>query len=327
MNLPTSPLNHAFRNDYPWLQVRLSPSQPHELTCLVNYYKTPAMEGTSPSPSYREQIQSSFERRKAKRPAYSMRAFARDLDYGAPQLSRVMSGKQHLSLANARNIADRLFDSERERELFVAQVELESAATDRGRESAQVKMERLKSREFGDETVILQPEDFQVISDWYHLPILYMVSLRGAPTTASGIAKYLGIGKAEAHEAVERLERLGLIRKRATGEGGWETTHARLHVPTAKVSGAIRKFHRSMIEKALRLVDGVDNEQRYLSGRTITLAPKDLPKFHALIDDFLARASVLCAEGEHESKLYQINVQMFDLAATPAPAPARSASS
>lgn len=267
-------------------------------------------------PTYREQIQSRFEARKAKRPAYSMRAFARDLAYGAPQLSRVMSGKQHLSLANARTIADRLFESERERELFVAQVELDSANNERSRESAKLKLDRVRGREYGDETVVLPFEDFQVISDWYHLPILYMVSLKGAPTTHAGVAKYLGIGKAEAHDAVERLVRLDLIRTKK--EGGWESTHKRLHVPSGKGHGAARKFHRSMIEKALQAIEGQEVERRYLSACTVNIAPKDLPKFRALVDDFLNRTTVLASESENRSSLYQINVQMFDLAAQPA---------
>jgi uncharacterized protein (TIGR02147 family) len=265
-------------------------------------------------PSYREQILSRFEARKTKRPSYSLRAFARDLDYGAPQLSRVLGGKQHLSLANARTIADRLFDSERERELFVAQVELDSAANERARESARIKLERVKVREFGDETVVLQPEDFVVISEWYHLPILFLVPLKGAPKTTAGIAKYLGIGKAEAAQAVERLERLGLIR--ASAEGGWQSTHARLHVPTDKANAGIRKFHRSMIEKAYHAVDGLAPERRHLQASTIGIAPKDMPKFRALIDDFVGRIGALGLECENETKLYQINVQMFDLEAT-----------
>lgn len=266
------------------------------------------MEGSIPS--YRAQLQDRFDERKAARPAYSLRAFARDLGYGAPQLSRVINGKQHLSLANARSIADRLFDSERERELFVAQVEYESAGTDKARETAQSKLERVRGREFGDETVLLKQEDFLVISDWYHFPIMYLLNLRNAPKSISGIAKYLGIGQAETGQAIERLERLGLIRKQGAG---WVQTHARLHVPSGKASGAVRKFHRSMISKALDAVDGQDVEQRYLSARTIFIAPKELPKLRALVDDFLARVSVVAGESENESKLYQVNVQMFDL--------------
>jgi uncharacterized protein (TIGR02147 family) len=270
------------------------------------------MEGPQPQ-SYRLQLQERFEQRKSARPAYSLRAFARDLGYGAPQLSRVINGKQHLSLATARSVADRLFDSERERELFVAQVELESAPDEKKRQAAQAKLGRVQEREFGEETVLLGQEDFLVISDWYHLPILYLTSLHGSPTTVAGVAKYLGIGKAEAGQAIERLVRLGLLRKQGSG---WVQTHVRLHVPSGKASGAVRKFHRSMIQKALVAIDGQDVEQRYLSARTLGIAPKDLPKFRALVDDFLARASVLAAESEHRSKLYQINVQMFDLDAT-----------
>jgi uncharacterized protein (TIGR02147 family) len=272
------------------------------------------MEGSLPS--YRSQLQDRFDQRKAARPAYSLRAFARDLGYGAPQLSRVINGKQHLSLATARSIADRLFDSEREREYFVAQVEFEAAQNEKAREAAQVKLERIQDREFGQETVMLAPEDFLVISDWYHVPILYLTGLQGAPATIAGIAKYLGIGKAETGQAVERMERLKLLRKEGAG---WVHTHARLCVPSGKASGAVRKYHKSMIEKALSSVEGQDVERRYLSARTIGIAPKDLPKFRALVDDFLARASVLATENDHRTKLYQFNVQMFDLDASALP--------
>lgn len=262
---------------------------------------------------YRGQLRGIFERRKALRPAYSLRAFARDLAYGAPQLSRVMNAKQHLSLAAARTLAERLLESDREREIFVAEVELESASTPKAADAAREKLERARKREFGEETVIVQPDDFQVISDWYHLPILYLLSLQGAPRNIAGVARYLAIGKAEAGQAVERMERMGLIRKDGAG---WTPTHARLHVPSGKANGAVRKFHRSMIEKALRAVDAQDVESRYLSARTLAIAPKDMAKYRALVDDFLARASVLCNESRAKTRLYQINVQMFDLASS-----------
>ncbi|MGK5084707.1 TIGR02147 family protein [Bdellovibrionota bacterium FG-1] len=293
-------------------------SRYNNFTYRVQYYIPPAMEGPL-SPGYRAQIQRHFELRKASRPAYSLRAFARDLGYGAPQLSRVVNGKQHLSLAYARKLADRLFESDRDRDLFVAQVEYESAATPQAQKTALAQLERAQGREFGEETVILKPEDFQFISDWHHLPILYLIDLQGAPTTIAGIAKYLGICRAETRTAIERLERLQLIRKQGSN---WVKTHARLYVPSGKANGAVRKFHRSMIEKAYRAVDAQDVDRRYLSARTIGIAPKDMGKFRALIDDFLAKASVLSSESEHPSKLYQINVQMFDLHAAPSRSPA-----
>ena len=115
---------------------------------------------------------------------------------------------------------------------------------------------------------------------------------------------------------------LKLLRKEGAG---WVHTHARLCVPTGKASGAVRKFHRSMIEKALQAIEGQDVERRHISGRTLGIAPKDFPKFRALVDDFLARASVLAAESKHRTKLYQFNVQMFDLdASAVSPSTARS---
>jgi uncharacterized protein (TIGR02147 family) len=263
--------------------------------------------------SYRQQLKSKLAERCARKPGYSLRAFARDLGYGPSQLSRVMNGKQHLSVATAQGVAERLFDSELDRDLFLARVEYEGATRESLKTAAFARLERLGSLQSdSEETLLLQEDAFHFISDWYHVPILSLMTLHLAPKTYTGISRYLGITHIEAKLAIERLMRLGMIKI----EGDrWVKVHAKLMVPSGAPSQSIRKFHRKMIEKALEAIEGQSIEQRTLMGRTITLAPKDLPKFRAMIDDFSSKLGELSANSKPRSKVYQVNVQMFDLAA------------
>jgi uncharacterized protein (TIGR02147 family) len=262
--------------------------------------------------SYRQDLKSKLAERCDRKVGYSLRAFARDLSYGPSQLSRVMNGKQHLSVATAQIVAERLFDSELDRDLFMAKVEYEGATRESLKSAALTKLERLGSLQSTDSTLLLQQDAFHFISDWYHIPILDLMTLHVAPKTPKGVARYFGISHMEAKLAIERLIRLGMLKE---DKGRWIKVHSRLVVPSGAPSASIRKFHRKMIEKALEAIDGQAVEQRTLMGRTIAIAPKDLSKFRAMIDDFSSKLSELAATSRPRSKLYQINVQMFDLEA------------
>lgn len=261
-------------------------------------------------PSYREQLHSQLKNRCARRPGYSLRAFARDLGYGPSQLSRVMNGKQHLSPASARLIAERLFDSQMDQEAFVARVEHESSPKDAVRVSARKRLETLEPEIQENDTVLLEQDAFVVISEWYHLPILDLMTLHDRPATPAAVAAFLGISKAEAGQAIERLIRLKLLKHE---NGRYAKTHGKLLVPSGGPNGGVRKFHRSMIEKGLRAIEGQSVERRYLSARTVAFAPKDLPKFKAAVDEFMRKLSELTHASRPKTKLYQVTTQMFDL--------------
>jgi uncharacterized protein (TIGR02147 family) len=257
---------------------------------------------------YRQQLQQKLAERCQRKPGYSLRAFARDLGYGAPQLSRVLNGKQHLSLPNAELLANRLFESETERAGFIAQVAYESTSKPTLKAAA---LEKLNRALTDGETHLVQQDAFTIISEWYHFPLLDLMTLHLAPQTPAAIGRYLGISAIEAKLAIERLIRVGLLKQEGKR---LLKTHGKLTVPSGGPRAGIRRFHRSMIEKARDAIESQTVEERYLSARTIGLAPKDLPKLRAAVDDFMEKVAAISAASKPKSRIYQVNTQLFDLA-------------
>ncbi len=128
-------------------------------------------------------------------------------------------------------------------------------------------------------------------------------------STADGavLAEVMAI---QAELAIERLMRMGMLKRESDR---WHKVHSNVVVPSGAPKTGVRKFHRSMICKALEAIEGQDIDRRYLSAYTIALAPKDLPKLKTSIDDFLKKVSELSARSRPKSRLYQMNVQLFDL--------------
>ena len=110
--------------------------------------------------------------RQKKNPAYSQRAFARDLDIQPSRLSEIMGGKVGISYVNATKIATKLNLSSEESNIF-----LDLVSSEFGRSSA-IRMaaaSRLKSFRQGGYRV--RTDEAHLISDWYYFALLGLIEL------------------------------------------------------------------------------------------------------------------------------------------------------
>ena len=255
--------------------------------------------------NYQRLLKKELSERSAQNKGYSMRAFARDLEIEPAQLSRVLKGKQNISVQAAQSVARKLFDSKKEQELFVALVALSLAKKPRQAEAA---MNEVKRNSVASKPLELSWLD--VISDWYHIAIMDLLTLPRGPRRAADIAKYLGITIHETDFALERLSDLGLIRAE---RGGWRKTEAELRTPSGTPSAAIRRYHKQMLGKALESIDQQDVNERMLFGRTMTINKSDLRQLELLTQEYLDRVSEFSQETKNCDSLYQINVQAFNL--------------
>ncbi len=252
----------------------------------------------------RNKLTSALERNKR----YSLRAFARDLDIDVGQLSRVLNGKENLSVESAQLVAGKLFATKKQQQAFVYMVEL---ATAKKTETKTRILEALKGLDTRNSTVVLLLDQFKLISEWYHIAILDLSSIVGQAITPRAVSRTLGISQTEAKLALERLMRLGLLTE---SEGRLQKTSRSLQVPESRERDEnVRRFHMQMIQKAYESVEGQDTARRYLIGKTLAIAEKDLTKVKALADQFFKKVAVLVQESDTPDRLYQLNVQLFDL--------------
>src|SRR5690606_36043223 len=85
---------------------------------------------------YRSFLAAEFDRRQARNPAYSLRAFARDLKIAPSTLSEIFNRQHGLSPVRAARVAAEMGMSKDERVYFCRLVEAENATTERRKRKA-----------------------------------------------------------------------------------------------------------------------------------------------------------------------------------------------
>lgn len=229
-------------------------------------------------------------KRQARNSSYSLRAFARDLDIGSTTLSDVMGGRRSLSKTNLEKVMERLLVSPLERELLWAEYK---------QGSSKVEI---------DERLMMQEDTFRLISDWYYLAIMNLAKLDENRANPSWIAKRLGITEDDAEYALERLLRMGLLKKNRNRLVRTDKMQTSKDVPSA----AIRKHHNQNLHLAEQSLHRDPVEKRQFYSMTVAVNPEKLPLVQDVI--FKARKKIedLLQDGPL-SEVYTFSFQLFPL--------------
>jgi transcriptional regulator with XRE-family HTH domain len=116
--------------------------------------------------------------------SYSIRAFSKRLKVSSGTLSQVLPGKRILAKKSVIQILDQLGASPQNR--------------------AKVLKEKKSSPMYGQ--TLLQADQYFVLSEWYYLAILSLVKTKDFKSTSEHVSNRLGISKAIATQALDRLE-------------------------------------------------------------------------------------------------------------------------
>jgi transcriptional regulator with XRE-family HTH domain len=238
----------------------------------------------------RRLLSEELARRCSKNPRYSMRAFAQAIGISHTVLSLVMSGKRPLSRKAAAKVADALSLDPTAR----------AAISERTVPVIPVN---------NDQYDTLSEDAFAVISEWYHYAILSLLEIPGSRLEGRWIAARLGIGQAEAKLAIERLKRLDLVSKDASG--CWRQAGKSLRVDNVAGVSAARKFHRQLLELALHSLENDSPDRRDVGSMTFALDPKHLPYARKRLRAFRRElVSELEGFGKPEA-VYNLTMQLF----------------
>lgn len=234
---------------------------------------------------------SELTKRKTRNTAYSLRAFARDLGIGVTTLSDVLAHKRALSKSNLEKVMERLAVSPAEKEKLWSDY----------REGA--------SRKEMDDRLLLEEDTFRLIADWQYLAILNLAKIKDNQASPRWVAARLGISVEEAKEALERLFRLGLVKK----------SHRRL-VRTVKPlttsvdipSAAIRKHHSQNLHLAEDSLHRDPVHLREFGSITMSVNLERLPQAKELLLKTRKKIADLLEEGA-VSEVYTLSFQLFPL--------------
>lgn len=241
------------------------------------------MEITNHEPLARHWLASEFRRRKEANPAFSLRAFAKQLDVPPGRLSELLSGKRRLNTRLASRFGQRL-----------------------GISPAKVKALSMPNERADQDHALMEEDTFQVIADWEHIALLSLVETEGFRNDARWIARRLGVSPVEARDSMERLLRVGLLAKDGAK---LVKTSAELRTTNEVQSASLRKSHRQTLAQATEALDNVPIAERDITSITMAIDPAKLPLAKELIRDFRYRLSALL-EGGKKKEVYNLNVQL-----------------
>lgn len=264
--------------------------------------------------SYRTFLKAALAEKSAENPKYSLRALANQLNLSPAILSQVMSSKRNFSLKTAYQVAQNLKLGPVESIYFCLLAQYEAEKHPALKSALHSQLEEVQKRqgvENGEVPRDLNVEMFKLISDWYHIPIIEMTELKDFEFSAEGISKRLGISRNEAEVAIERLERLELIEKKA--EGGYRKTNNNYEFRSALMSEALNRYHSQMLIKATESMAGQARTERKIVSNTFSIDPSLLPKAEEIINKFRQEMVELFNTGTDNTETYHMGVQLFRL--------------
>ena len=230
--------------------------------------------------SHRDYLVEEFQRRSARNPNYSLRAYSRDIGLAASTLTEVLKGRYGLSRFKSYAVARKLNLSPHEADHFA---DLFQAKRVKGSQSSREARARIRSRkQDGAGTITL--DAFHVVSDWHHFALLELLTVDKTSQDIKYLAKRLGVEPLIVEEAIRRLCDLKMLEKKSNGQ--LAPTDDFTGVGDQVPSAAIRKFHRQILEKALTALEFHPMEERQFASTVMSVAKVELPQAKEMLNKF-----------------------------------------
>ena len=236
-------------------------------------------------------LQAEFSQRSRRNPRYSVRAFARLLQMDPSSVSQLLSGKRRASTKVIAAACDRLS----------ARPEIRDA------QMRAARVRRLAA-EPAELPTRIAADAFAAIADWHHYAILELTFVDGFDPDPKWIARELRIGVAEARAAVDRLLRLGLLRR----EGGRLGKSARFttNYEEGFTAPALKELQRQILAQALAAIDGAAPEDKDITSMTMAIDPDRLPEARRRIRAFRRELCAYLEQGK-PTRVFTLGLQLF----------------
>lgn len=246
--------------------------------------------------TFRKFLREELKQRGQKNESYSLRAFAKHLGLSPAGLSKAMSGKMQISMSLIERVGNKLNLKNEDIQNHKIQLLLESDSIG------------LAGKSFD----IIEQDKFEIIKEWYHYAILNLMRVQGFKSSHSWVAKRLGITIGEVQDAVERLEKVGLIK---VEKNDWVDISSKFisHTNNEKFNLAAKENQKQLFAKALGAIDEVDFKERNHTGTGIALSLKDLDKVKEFISKFRKEFANQFDRHSKADEVYQLSVAFFPL--------------
>jgi len=234
---------------------------------------------------------------KTKNPQYSVRSFSRKVGIAAGTLSLIMLGKRKVSEKLARKIAINLMLDPQERSEIIPKHPI-----------------KIKSKNETVEYMQLSCDQFDLISEWHYFAILNLIETKNFQSKETWIAQRLGLSVKKIESSLEKLMRLGLIKKNK--DGAFKRTKPRYRTTDDISNIALRKSHHETLQMAQTALDENAVETRDYTWLTFSFDLKKMSQAKQLIRKFQDEFLELIEQDANPQEVYKLAIQLFPLTKT-----------
>jgi len=257
---------------------------------------------------YRIFLREYFDAKKLEKSTFSQRYFAKKAGFNAHNFcTLVLLGKRNLSIESIQKIIKGIGLKGKAATYFENLVYLNQASELQDKEFY---FRRLKQTGKNTNFYQLHKDQFFFYEKWYYPIIRELATMKNWNNAFTALAKTVRppISALEAKEAVELLEKTGMIRKEVGG--AYSLTNE--FVTSEHVPDFIKKkARRDVLLKGIETIDAVAPHEKYAAYATVALSKELYKEVRGILDDVRHRILSLVAEDGPADEVYELVFQVF----------------
>ena len=239
-----------------------------------------------------EELLKTLSNRQSNNPAYSIRAFARDLDINPATLSSIINQKRSLTLKTALGLMQNLDWSPSIKKKIISH------------------LTNAQEPEAGKTYIEIPETHGELLARWETFAILSFLEIPPYKFKAREMALKLEIPFGEVLVCLGILEQHGYIQENA---GKWSLKQLECRASSSDVPNSfLRQGHRRKTLRGLQSLEEDPVSVRDFTDITMAIDPKKLPEAKERIREFRRELCTFLEEGK-KTQVYQMNIQLFPL--------------
>lgn len=257
--------------------------------------------------NYKDYLVREFNSRKSRRPAYSKRAFARDLGLSPSTLVDFLKGKPCISSRRILELSEKLRLNAKSRDhwLDLYTIAFSKKASEVKLAKARI-LERSSSLE--DKKSL---EQFNVACEPIYWIYLELLTINPQMQSLSKAAIALGITEAKLKKINKELLNLGFLKK--SPEGILTPSEAFRIFGDGRPSKTLRHFHKSLMKKAINSLETQSSEDRFQASVIFSIPKNKLKDLIYKLEKVNYEVLTEFSEGSDQDSVYGFSFHLFDL--------------
>ncbi|MEQ1665026.1 MAG: DUF4423 domain-containing protein, partial [Bdellovibrionales bacterium] len=161
---------------------------------------------------------------------------------------------------------------------------------------------------------LLDEDAFLAVQDWYHDAILELVKTKNFKSDFNWVANKLSLPVVQIRDAVERLQKLNLLKIHKNGRWENEWADNTTQLTELNTSTALREYQKILLEKSLAALLLLPIEERMNSSLMVAINSADLPKIRELVKKFRRDLNKFVSKDEATlNKVYAFMISGFPI--------------